>query len=80
MKNVKIYTTSTCFWCNAAKEFFKKKGIAFKEINVSASPIAQFEMIKKSNQMGVPVIDINGQIIVGFNKDRIEEVLGRKSN
>lgn len=80
MKNVKIYTTSTCFWCHAAKEFFKEKGIKFKEINVSASPIAQLEMIKKSRQMGVPVIDIDGEIIVGFNRATIEEVLGRKSN
>ena len=80
MKSVKIYTTSTCYWCQAAKEFFKENGVKFKEINVSFNPIAQFEMIKKSKQMGVPVIDINGQIIVGFNKDRIEEVLGPKSN
>lgn len=78
MKNVKIYTTATCYWCHKAKEFFKKKGVKYKEINVSASPIAQFEMIKKSRQMGVPVIDIDGQIIVGFDKDRIEETLGRK--
>jgi len=80
MKSVKIYTTSTCYWCQAAKEFFKENGIEFKEINVSASPIAQFEMIKKSKQMGVPVIDINGEIIVGFNKGRIEEALGHNSN
>lgn len=78
MKNVKIYTTATCYWCQAAKEFFKKKGVKYKEINVSTSPIAQFEMVKKSRQMGVPVIDIDGQIIVGFNRDRIEEALGRK--
>lgn len=75
MKNVKIFTTSTCFWCHAVKEFFKENGIKFKEINVSASPIAQFEMIKKSKQMGVPVIDINGQIIVGFNRLAIEAAL-----
>ncbi|MBI2326726.1 glutathione S-transferase N-terminal domain-containing protein [Candidatus Curtissbacteria bacterium] len=75
MKNVKIYTTSTCYWCQAVKEFFKGKGIKFKEVNVSASPIAQFEMIKKSKQTGVPVIDINGQIIVGFNRSAIEAAL-----
>lgn len=79
MKNVKIYTTSTCFWCRAAKEFFKEKGIKFKEIDVSFNPIAQFEMIKKSRQMGVPVIDINGQIIVGFTRSAIEAALKEKN-
>lgn len=79
MKNVKIYTTSTCIWCHAAKGFFKEKGIKFQEINVSKSPIAQFEMIQKSRQMGVPVIDINGQIIVGFNRSAIETALKEKN-
>lgn len=79
MNNVKIYTTSSCFWCHAAKEFFKKNGVKFQEINVSANPITQFEMIKKSRQMGVPVIDINGQIIVGFNRSAIEAALKEKN-
>jgi len=79
MKSVKIYTTSTCYWCHAAKEFFKENDIKFKEINVSFNPIAQFEMVKKSKQMGVPVIDINGQIIVGFNRSAIETALKEKN-
>lgn len=78
MKNVKIYTTSTCYWCQAAKEFFKEYGVKYKEINVPARPIAQFEMIKKSKQMGVPVIDIDGEIIVGFDKLVIEATLRNK--
>ena len=80
MKTVKIYTTSTCYWCQAAKEFFKENSIKFKEISVSASPIAQFEMIKKSKQMGVPVIDIEGQVIVGFDREKIVKALDHKSN
>lgn len=75
MKNVKIYTTSTCYWCQAAKEFLKANKVNYKEIDVSYNPIALIEMIKKSKQMGVPVLDINGQIIIGFDKDKIEKAL-----
>lgn len=75
MKSIKIYTTSTCYWCQVAKEFFKKNRIKYKEIDVTFNPIAQFELIKKSRQIGVPVLDIDGQIIIGFDRDQIEKAL-----
>ena len=75
---VKVYSTPTCPYCKLAKEFLKEKGIAFSDIDVSADPAAANEMVKKSGQMGVPVIDINGQIIVGWNKGALEEALGMK--
>lgn len=76
--NVKIYSTPTCPYCKLTKEFLKEKGIAFAEIDVSADPAAANEMVKKSGQMGVPVIDIDGKIIVGWNKSALEEALGLK--
>jgi len=72
---VKIYTTSHCPYCVMAKDFFRSKGVQFNEINVEDNQRAAEEMIEKSGQMGVPVIDINGKIIVGFNKSEIEKAL-----
>lgn len=73
--NVIIYTTPTCPYCGMAKNFFKRNNIKFKEIDVSKDYKAAHEMIEKSGQMGVPVIDIDGQIIVGFNRPAIEKAL-----
>lgn len=73
---IKIYTTSTCPYCEMAKKFLKKKNIAYEELNVSMDDKARQEMIDKSHQMGVPVLDINGAIIVGFNRPEIEKALG----
>ena len=75
---IKIYTTSTCPYCDMAKEFLKKKNVEFEEINVAENEKGRQEMIDKSHQMGVPVIDINGTIIVGFNRPEIEKALGFK--
>ena len=72
---VKIYTTNHCPYCVMAKDFFKKNNVAFSEINVEEDEAAAEEMIDKGGQMGVPVIDINGEIIVGFNKPAIEKAL-----
>ena len=72
---VKIYTTSTCHFCVMAKDFLKKENIKFSEINVEKDQKAAQEMIEKSGQMGVPVLDINGKIIVGFDKRAIEKAL-----
>jgi len=74
---VKIYSTKACPYCVMAKEFFAKKKIAYKEIDVSVHKNAD-EMIEKSGQMGVPVIEIGKEIIVGFDVPRINEVLGKK--
>ncbi|MBS3169182.1 glutathione S-transferase N-terminal domain-containing protein [Candidatus Woesearchaeota archaeon] len=75
---VTIYTTPTCPWCKKTKEFLKQKKIAFKELDVSSKEKAREEMFKKSKQMGVPVLDINGKIIVGFDPDAIEKALKKK--
>jgi len=73
---VKIYTTPTCAYCHAAMEFFKEHSIAFEEFNVFTDLKAREEMIQKSGQMGVPVLDIDGNIIVGFDKEKINAALG----
>ncbi len=72
---VKVYSTKTCPWCHKAKEFLKEKGIKFEDINVGANQKAANEMVEKSGQMGVPVIDIDGKIIVGFDKEELEKAL-----
>ena len=76
MKNVIIYSTPTCGYCNAAKTFFKEKGIAYTEYNVAAEPARRAEMIEKSGQMGVPVIFIDTDMVIGFNKPKIQQLLG----
>ncbi len=73
--NITIYSTPTCPYCKLVKDYLKEKSIEYKDIDVSADPQAANEMVKKSGQMGVPVIDINGQIIVGWNKGALEEAL-----
>ena len=73
---VKIYSTPTCPYCTLAKEYFKEKGVEFEYIDVAADQKAANEMIEKSGQMGVPVIEIDGKVIVGFNKGEIEKALG----
>jgi len=70
-----IYTTPTCPWCQATKEYLRAREIDFEEIDVSADPAAAQEMIDKSGQMGTPVLDIDGEIIVGFNKPEIDRLL-----
>lgn len=74
-KKVTVYTTTVCPWCHKAKEFLKENNIPFEEKNVGEDAEARNDMIEKSGQLGVPVIDIDGEIIVGFNRDRIAELL-----
>lgn len=74
-KKIKVYGTSTCHFCHAAKEYFKEKNIEFEDINVEEDQKAAKEMMDKSGQMGVPVIIIDDKIIIGFDKEKIEEVL-----
>lgn len=75
-KNVKVYTTPTCPWCIKAKQFLKENNIDFENVDVSSNQSAAEEMIKKSGQMNVPVLDIEGDIIVGFDRERIKALLG----
>lgn len=71
--SVKIYTTPTCHWCKVAKEYFRNKEIEFEEYNVEENHEKASEMVEKSGQRGVPVIDIDGTIIIGFDKEAIDE-------
>lgn len=75
---VKIYTTPTCVYCKMAKEFFKNNNVEYEEKNVALEAEARDEMIQKSGQMGVPVIDIEGKIIIGFDQPRLKEALNIK--
>lgn len=75
-KTVKVYTTPTCPWCTRAKQFLKDNNVNFENIDVSLNQAAAQEMIKKSGQTSVPVFDIDGQVIVGFDKEKVKSVLG----
>jgi len=75
---VKIYTTPTCHWCHKAKDFFKENDVKFTEIDVATDKEAAKKMVEKSGQMGVPVIDVNGEMIVGFNEPLLVELLKLK--
>ncbi|HOV93806.1 MAG TPA: glutaredoxin family protein [Spirochaetales bacterium] len=72
---VAIYTTNSCPYCRMAKDYFRQKGVAFTEYNVETDPRRANEMVRKSGQTGVPVIDINGKIIVGFDRSEIDKAL-----
>jgi len=74
-----VYSTPSCSWCNTLKAYLKQNNIAFIEIDVSRDQKAADELVKRSGQMGVPQTDINGEIIVGFDKPRISRLLGLKS-
>jgi glutaredoxin 3 len=76
MKNVTIYSTPSCHFCHMAKEFFKEKNIAYTEHDVASDTTMRAEMIEKSGQMGVPVIIIDNDLIIGFNKPVISQLLG----
>ncbi len=72
---VKVYSTPTCPYCMMAKQFLKQNNIQFEDMDVSKDKKAVSEMFNKSGQMGVPVLDINGKIIVGFDRDAIKREL-----
>jgi len=79
MRNVTIYTTPTCVYCKRTKAFFGEHNVHYQEKDVASDSAAREEMIKKSEQMGVPVIDIDGTIIVGFDQPRLAELLDIKA-
>ncbi|MFW6230995.1 MAG: glutaredoxin family protein [Nanoarchaeota archaeon] len=76
MAKVIVYSTPTCPHCTNAKQFLKEHNIEFEEINVAEDREKAQEMVQKSGQMGVPVIEIDGKMIVGFDQGKMEEVLG----
>ena len=73
--NVKVYSTPTCPWCTVAKNYLASKDVAFEDLDVSVDRDSALEMVKKSGQRGVPVIDINGEIVIGFNQEAIDKLL-----
>jgi glutaredoxin 3 len=75
---VKVYSTKTCPWCKKTKEFLKSKKVKFKDVDVGSNQKAAKEMIEKSGQQGVPVIDANGTIIVGFDEAKLKKALKLK--
>jgi len=76
MSNVVIYSTPSCPYCAMVKEYLSEKKVAFTDYNVGLDQAKAQEMVKKSGQMGVPVVDINGSIVIGFNKPEINRLLG----
>jgi len=78
MTTIKIYTTKTCPWCKKTKEWMKEKKIKYKEFDVASDEKARKRMIEKSGQMGVPVLEIGKEVIVGFDPKAIEKALKKK--
>jgi len=73
---ITIYTTPSCVYCKIAKTFFTEHNVAFEEKDVTKDDAARDAMIQKSGQMGVPVIDVNGKVVVGFDEDALKNLLG----
>ena len=76
---IKIYTIPTCPWCTKAKEWLKKRKVSFQDCDVSESQNSQYrdELLEKTGQLGVPVTDFNGILVIGFNEKKLEEALER---
>jgi glutaredoxin-like YruB-family protein len=75
IKRVTVYSTPTCSWCNTLKSWFRKNNIQFTDIDVSRDQNAAESLVRRSGQQGVPQTDINGQMVVGFNQQRLKELL-----
>ena len=73
---IKVYSTPTCPYCRMVKDYLKVKGVTFVNYDVSQDKDALDEMVKLSGQMGVPVVVINGEVTVGFDKNKIDSLLG----
>lgn len=72
---VKVYSTETCPWCDKAKEYLKSLNVEFETVNVSGDKQAAMELVKKTRQMGVPVVQVGEEYIVGYNTDAINAAL-----
>lgn len=73
-----VFSTPSCPYCNMAKRYLRERGIRFRDVDVSRDPAAARDMVRRSGQQGVPVIDINGKIVIGFDKAKINQFLGLK--
>ncbi len=76
--SVKVYSTTSCPWCTVAKNYLSSKNVKFEEVDVNRNREAAMEMVRKSGQRGVPVLDINGDIIVGFDQNAIDNALRKQ--
>lgn len=79
MKKVLIYTTPTCVYCKMTKDYFDKNGVQYEEHNVADDLKARQEMVEKSHQLGVPVIDVDGEVFVGFDRSALAKALNLSS-
>ncbi len=73
-----VFSTPSCTYCNAVKSYFRQKGIRFKDVDISRDTAAARDMMRRSGQMGVPVVDIGGKIVIGFDRPKIDKYLGIK--
>ena len=75
MASIKVYSTPTCPWCRKLKDYLNGKGVEYEDIDVSTNDAAREEMVEASGHLGVPQMEINGKIIIGFDQESIEEEL-----
>lgn len=78
MPKIRVYSTEFCPYCVVLKEFLKEKNVVFEAVDVTENLEAQEEMIEKSGQMSVPVVEIDGNIVIGFDREKISQILGIK--
>lgn len=78
-KKVTVYSTPTCHYCHLLKDYLTEKGIAFESVDVSADAEAKKAAFEKSGQLAVPVTDIDGSIVIGFDQEAVDELLGIKN-
>jgi glutaredoxin-like YruB-family protein len=71
-----VFSSPTCVWCGRAKTYLRSRGVSFREVDVSRDPVAARDLVRRTGQMGVPVIEIDGQSIIGFDQARIDSALG----
>jgi glutaredoxin 3 len=71
-----VFSSPTCVWCGRAKTYLRSRGVSFREVDVSRDPVAARDLVRRTGQMGVPVIEIDGQSIIGFDQARIDNALG----
>jgi glutaredoxin 3 len=75
-----VFSTPTCPWCNRAKAYLRSRGVPFRDVDVSRDPAAARDLVRRTGQMGVPVVEIDGRPIVGFDQARIDGLLGLRAN
>jgi glutaredoxin 3 len=77
---VVVFSSPTCVWCSRAKTYLRSRGVPFRDVDVSRDPAAARDLVRRTGQMGVPVIEIDGGAIVGFDQARIDSALGLRVN